>query len=198
MIFWLVLKLEISYRVIISWRILVSFRGIFEDYIFAWWNIWVFIILFFCLKILFNVNGKATVWHTPHVIYLCICFSMQSQDAWAFANIGHPREFQLGNHDDAHHVSVRGISCAYRLGWRPYDMCDLIGGHETICVHQFEPWGCFQHQPPRPHHHFFRFPPKTPPFPPNSFHLMTQHLVTAYLANKWLVAILALSLKWLP
>jgi hypothetical protein len=36
MIFWLVLKLEFSYRVIISWRILVSFRGIFEDHIFAW------------------------------------------------------------------------------------------------------------------------------------------------------------------
>ncbi len=31
MIFWLVLKLEISYnRVIISWRILISFRGFFE------------------------------------------------------------------------------------------------------------------------------------------------------------------------
>ncbi len=29
MIFWLVLKLEISYRVIISWRILVSFRNFF-------------------------------------------------------------------------------------------------------------------------------------------------------------------------
>jgi hypothetical protein len=29
MTFWLVLKLEISYRVIISWRILVSFRGFF-------------------------------------------------------------------------------------------------------------------------------------------------------------------------
>jgi hypothetical protein len=27
---------------------------------------------------------------------------------------------------------------------------------------------------------------------------MTQHLVTAYLANKWLVTILALSLKWHP
>jgi hypothetical protein len=38
MIFWLVLKLEISYRVLISWRILVSFRGFFEDYVFAWWN----------------------------------------------------------------------------------------------------------------------------------------------------------------
>ncbi len=42
---WLVLKLEICYRVLISWRILVSFRGFFEDYIFAWWNIWVSIIL---------------------------------------------------------------------------------------------------------------------------------------------------------
>jgi len=35
--FWIVLKLEINYRVIISWRILISFRGFFEDYIFAWW-----------------------------------------------------------------------------------------------------------------------------------------------------------------
>jgi hypothetical protein len=31
MIFWLVLELEISYRVIISGRILLSFRGFFED-----------------------------------------------------------------------------------------------------------------------------------------------------------------------
>jgi hypothetical protein len=38
MIFWLVLKLEISYnRVIIASMILVSFGGFFEDwYIFAW------------------------------------------------------------------------------------------------------------------------------------------------------------------
>jgi magnesium-transporting ATPase (P-type) len=68
MIFWLVLKLEISYnRVIIYlegfWVFLLE--DLFEDYIFAWWNIWVSIILFFCLKILFNVNGKATMWHTP-------------------------------------------------------------------------------------------------------------------------------------
>jgi hypothetical protein len=34
MIFWFVLKLEISYRVIISRRILVSFRGFSEDYTF--------------------------------------------------------------------------------------------------------------------------------------------------------------------
>jgi hypothetical protein len=34
-IFWLVLKLEINYRVIISRRILVSLRGFLEDYIFA-------------------------------------------------------------------------------------------------------------------------------------------------------------------
>jgi hypothetical protein len=34
MIFWLLLKLEISYRVMISWRILVSLRGFF-------WFFWV-------------------------------------------------------------------------------------------------------------------------------------------------------------
>jgi hypothetical protein len=44
MIFWLVLKLEISYRVILSWKSLISFKGFSEDYIFSWWNIWVSII----------------------------------------------------------------------------------------------------------------------------------------------------------
>ncbi len=47
MIFWLMLKLEINYRIIISWKILVSFRGFFEDYIFAWWIIWILIIHLF-------------------------------------------------------------------------------------------------------------------------------------------------------
>jgi hypothetical protein len=36
MMFWLVLKLEISYRVTISGSILISFGGAFENYIFAW------------------------------------------------------------------------------------------------------------------------------------------------------------------
>jgi hypothetical protein len=35
MIFWLVLKLEISWRVRISWMVLVSLGGVFENYIFA-------------------------------------------------------------------------------------------------------------------------------------------------------------------
>jgi hypothetical protein len=35
MIFWLVLKLETSYQVIISQSILVFFRGFFEDYNFC-------------------------------------------------------------------------------------------------------------------------------------------------------------------
>jgi hypothetical protein len=68
MIFWLVLNLEISYRVnMISWRVLLSLRG------FLWR-------LYFCMvkylnfhnpsliKRFFDVKGKATVWHTP-------CFS---------------------------------------------------------------------------------------------------------------------------
>jgi hypothetical protein len=76
MIFWLVLKLEISYYrviIIISWRILVSFRGdffFFEDYIFAWWNIWVFPqFLFFCLKITFKCK-----WQGHSVIDTLLCF----------------------------------------------------------------------------------------------------------------------------
>jgi hypothetical protein len=39
MIFWLELKIEISYRVIISWKILVYFRRFFEDYIFERYHI---------------------------------------------------------------------------------------------------------------------------------------------------------------
>jgi hypothetical protein len=65
MIFWLVLKLEINYRGIISWRILVSFRRFFEDYIFAWWNIFSFHNSSFPLRYFLNVGGKAIVWHTP-------------------------------------------------------------------------------------------------------------------------------------
>jgi len=37
----LVLKFEISYRVMMSWRILVPLEDFLEDYIFAWWNIWI-------------------------------------------------------------------------------------------------------------------------------------------------------------
>jgi len=68
MIFWLVLKLEISYNiVIISWRFfLVSFRG------FVFWRLYFCMVKYLsfhhsslCLKILFNVNDKATMWHTP-------------------------------------------------------------------------------------------------------------------------------------
>jgi hypothetical protein len=83
MIFWL--KLEISYRIIISWRFLVSFRGFFEDNIFARWNIWVSI---FGLKIIFNVNGKVTVWHTPCLICGGVDFPLCQPDMrFAFATL---------------------------------------------------------------------------------------------------------------
>jgi hypothetical protein len=86
LIFWLVLKLEISYnRVIIYlegfWFLLQDF--FFKDYIFAWWNIiWVFIILLFALRYFFNVNGKATMWNTPCLftfgawVFLCFCMGV--------------------------------------------------------------------------------------------------------------------------
>ncbi len=73
MTFWLVLKLEISYYrvIIISWRILVSFRGFF-------WRLYFFLVKYlsfynssFALRhLLFHVNGKAIVWHTPCFIWL--------------------------------------------------------------------------------------------------------------------------------
>jgi hypothetical protein len=108
---------------------LVSFRGFFEDYIFAWWNLrlvtelwyvegfWFllegflkiiflhgevleFPWFFFCLKILLNVDGKATVWHTPYC-FLCdincrrwasvfgflVCEPFDSK--WSFSRLQH-------------------------------------------------------------------------------------------------------------
>jgi hypothetical protein len=56
---------RLTYRGIKSWRILVSSRGFFEDYIFAWWNIWVSTILLLRYYTFLSVNGKATVWHNP-------------------------------------------------------------------------------------------------------------------------------------
>ncbi len=70
MIFWLVLKLEISYRVMISWRILVSFRGFFWRLYFRMGKYLNFHNSSSCLQILFNVNGKATMWHTPCYYFL--------------------------------------------------------------------------------------------------------------------------------
>jgi len=54
-------------------------EDVFEDYIFAFENIWVSTILF-CLEILLNVNGKATMWHTP-------CWDVYELVAVNFENI---------------------------------------------------------------------------------------------------------------
>jgi hypothetical protein len=87
MTFWLGLKLEISYRVIISWRILVSFRGFFEDYIFAWWNIGLFPLFFFCLKILCNVKWQAPEYDKPLVfIGPTLCFVWEGMGGELFLN----------------------------------------------------------------------------------------------------------------
>jgi hypothetical protein len=67
MIFWLVLKFEINYyRVIMSWRILVSLGGFLLKITFLHGEIFKFPLFFFFLQIIFNVNGKATMWHTPY------------------------------------------------------------------------------------------------------------------------------------
>ncbi len=57
-----------------SWRILVSFRGIFwENYIFAWWNIWVFPNSSFALRhTLFNVQMARSQCDTPPCCLLFI------------------------------------------------------------------------------------------------------------------------------
>jgi hypothetical protein len=78
MIFWLVLKRKISNRGMISWTILVFCRGFFWRLYFCMVKYLNFYNSFFCLKILFNVNGKATVWHTS-------CWSVL-QDELGFVN----------------------------------------------------------------------------------------------------------------
>jgi hypothetical protein len=57
----------------------ITLLGLFfyEDFwkiIFLYGEIVEFLLFFFCLKILFNVNGKATVWHTP-------CFRIMSSSS---------------------------------------------------------------------------------------------------------------------
>jgi len=64
-------NLRFSYKVMISWRILVSFWSIF-------WRLYFCMVKylsfhnsnsFFCLKILLIVNGKAAMWHTPCLFF---------------------------------------------------------------------------------------------------------------------------------
>jgi hypothetical protein len=59
------LKLEISCRVMVFWRILVSFEECFWRLCFCMVKYLNFQNSSFCLKTLLNVNGNATVWHTP-------------------------------------------------------------------------------------------------------------------------------------
>ncbi len=40
-----------------------------EDYIFVWWNFLSFYNTSFFIKILFNVNGKATMWPLTHPLF---------------------------------------------------------------------------------------------------------------------------------
>jgi hypothetical protein len=65
----LVLKFEISYRVMMSWRILVPLED-FSSRLYFCMVKYLNFHFFFCIKILFNVNGKATVWHTPCLVFV--------------------------------------------------------------------------------------------------------------------------------
>jgi hypothetical protein len=73
MIFRLVLKLEIRY---IQLQYLQGFWFVLEEFFkitFLHGEIFEFPLFFFCLKmILFNANGKATVWHTPIIIVIVL------------------------------------------------------------------------------------------------------------------------------
>jgi hypothetical protein len=66
-----VLKLEISYRVMKSWRILVFFRGFFQRLYFSMVKYLNFHNSSFCPKIHFNVNGKGqSVTHPMFILFI--------------------------------------------------------------------------------------------------------------------------------
>ncbi len=88
MIFWLVLKLEITYRVMRSWSILVSFRGFFWRLYFCMVKHLNFHNSSFALRyILFNINDKPTVWHTQPLVGL--------MDGWTQMNEGKPQNTKI-------------------------------------------------------------------------------------------------------
>ncbi len=66
----------------IPWRILVCFRG------FCFWRLYFCMVEYlsfhnslFCLKVLFNVNGKAIVWHTTcYVCMLCTLPNLEKKN----------------------------------------------------------------------------------------------------------------------
>ncbi len=79
------LKLEISYRVIISCSILVSFREFFEDYIFCIVKYLSFYNSSFALRyLLVNANGKAT--NVTHPLFLN-CMHLVVENGNAFLSI---------------------------------------------------------------------------------------------------------------
>jgi hypothetical protein len=69
----------INYRVLISWRILVSFRGFFRRSYFCMVKYLSFHNSPFALIYFFNVNDKAIVWHTPLLIRVWVWASL-----WVF------------------------------------------------------------------------------------------------------------------
>jgi hypothetical protein len=79
MIFWLVFKPEISYRVIISWRTFVSFRGCFEDYIFCMVSYLSFHNSSLALRYFWMLMARAQ-WDTP-LVMISKVFSLYKMDA---------------------------------------------------------------------------------------------------------------------
>jgi hypothetical protein len=73
--FWLVLELEINCRVIMAGRILLSFRGFFEEYIFTSWRNWLLIIRPSPLRCFFS-NRKWQGHHVTHVVPVVFCLSL--------------------------------------------------------------------------------------------------------------------------
>jgi hypothetical protein len=148
-IFWLVLKLEISYRVEVTWRIWFLIEDVFEDYIFAFENIWVSTILF-CLKILFNVNGKAIAWHSScWDLYELLAVNFENILLWNLQNKHNnflgcfwwswtlPKPITLPN-------TLRDWRHAYQCRWPILNNAHWLHFPTSMMRIGFEAWNCLR------------------------------------------------------
>ncbi len=121
MIFWLVLKFKISYRVIIPWRILVSFRGFFCR------------LYFFMVKYLSFHNFSFASWYilinkwqgasVTHPFVMCVVKKTRWVKCW--------RPLMRYPADDKSIIDsgTEYVIMSSKIGWKEVKMCWFSSGN---------------------------------------------------------------------